>query len=333
MRSCPQCGKEYADDMNFCLEDGSSLYADSEKTIPFGLNVPRPTNPVGGRTENNGSNQPTEVLPAKKSRFGMIVTAITAVFLLIVGIIGYGLFSAFSAISKTADNSPSAPPSRTPFQPKVLTARTPPLKTDKLKVEVLGNVKAGFDQTFIKCKVTNESESVIKEPRISLMLYKNDLKIGDVSGSTELDYLKPGQSVPIWIGLSNKEEGYTAARPAEEREYETFDKDLNTLYPPLVYTEAKLTSEKLTSLLNFRPYKEIFYEVKGTVENREFDVVNAEIFVIFYGADSEIVGITSTSPPELKKNEKAAFEASMGEKKLFGIPVRFELIAIDDTKK
>lgn len=334
MKACPQCGKEYAADMNFCLDDGSSLYIKSEDTIPFGLNVPRPTNQAGGRTDEK-YERPTAVLPAKnpkKSRFGIIITGVLAFMLLLTGMIGYVIYAAWSAVRETAEAPPNVLPSRTPYVMKTVSFPTPPRKTDKLKVEVLDNMKAGFNQTFIKCRVTNESESVIKEPSVKLVLYKNDLKIGDAYGSSKLKYLKPEQSVPVWIQLSKKEESYTAARPVEDAEYDIFDKDLNALYPSLVYTEAKMTSKALTSLLNFRPYKEIFYEITGTVENREYDVVNADIYAIFYDANSEIVGITSTSPPELKRNEKAAFEASMGEKSLYGVPVRFELIAIDDSK-
>lgn len=339
MKICQQCGKEYADDMNFCLDDGSSLYADSEKTIPFGLNVPRQTTPSGGGHTDERHERPTAVLTAnnpKKSSFGIIITGVVTVVLMLAGVIGYALYATWSAVREAAETSSTVDPTRPPFVRKNIAIPTPPtpsLKTNQLKVEVLGNMKAGFNQNFIRCKVTNESESVIKEPSVKLMLYKNDLKIGDTSGGSKLKYLKPGQSVPIWIQLSSKQEGYTAARPVGDAEFSIADKDVNALYPSLVYTEAKMTSKALTSLLNFRPYKEIFYEIAGTVENREYDVVNADIYAIFYDANSEIVGITSTSPPELKRNEKAQFEASMGEKSLFGVPVRFELIAIDDTKK
>lgn len=333
MKICPKCDRKYEDEMNFCLDDGSVLYENSDATISFGLNVP-PTTPFGERTSES-HERPTEILTAqnpKKSRFGIIIASVFAVLFLIVGVVGYGIFSAWSAVKDAAQTGSNVTASRTPAARKNVTFPTPPVKTDQLKVEVLGNMKAGFNQTFIKCRVTNESDSVIKEPSVKLMLYKNDLKIGDTSGGSKLKYLKPGQSIPIWLDLSSKEESYTAARPVENAEYSIFDKDLKTLYPSLVYTEAKMTSKALTSLLNFRPYKEIFYEITGTVENREYDVVNADIYAIFYDANSEIVGITSTSPPELKRNEKAAFEASMGEKSLFGVPVRFELIAIDDRK-
>lgn len=337
MKICPKCGRKFESELNFCLEDGTVLESDSEQTLSFGINQSlnsgkRPTNPQNyGQTDKNQSfgDLPTEVYRPKKSPLGTIIASVIIGVSILAGVSIYSLLTFFprstmSVPDEIAKTSPS------PLVKKQLPRVS--ATTDKFKIEIGERLKAGFDETFLRCLLTNTGDVVIKEPRVSLMLYKNDLKVGEVSEESKLDYVKPGQTVPVWIRISERD-NFTAARVSEDLKFNTTEKDLNLLYPSLVFTETKMTSEKLTSLFNFRPFKETFYEVKGTVENREYELVKPKIYVIFYDAKSEIVGITSTTPPDLKKNEKAEFEASMGDKSLFGVPVRFELIAIDDTRE
>lgn len=324
--------------MNFCLDDGASLDNNSDKTLPFGLNKVRATNDINeqtydqryGQTDKSFPNaeHPTAVFPARKSHLGVIIASVIIGVSILSGVFIYGVISRFSAANQ---NETYEAGESMPRPARIKPLLTPQPTTDKLKIEVGERVKGGFDETFVKCLVTNVGDAVIQLPRISLTLYKNDLKIGNVSAETSLKYLKPNQTVPIWINLY-KNKDYTAARVAEDAKYNIAAKDVNLLYPNVIYTDAKMTSKVGTSLLNFRPYKEVFYEVRGTVENREYDILKTKIYVIFYNDKSEIVGITDTNPPDLKRNEKAEFEASIGDRKLFGVPAKFELIAIDDSK-
>ena len=342
MKICTKCSREYGDEMNFCLEDGAILYsADqtlSDQTLSFGLNQERVTDGGGAQTNRQrygqtGKNfstaeQPTHVYPPRKSHLGAIIASVIIGVSILSGVVIYGIISRIPTRVQNQDFETVEPsPKRSVIKPLF----TPQPTTDKVKIEVGERVKGGFNQTFVKCLVTNDSESVIELPRISLTLYKNDLKIGNVSGESGIKYLKPNQTVPIWINLY-KDQNYTAARTDESAKYNVAVKDINLLYPNVIYTETKMTSEALTSLLNFRPYKEIFYKVSGTVENRDYEILKLQIYTIFYNDKSEIVGITKTNPPDLKKGEKAQFEASMGDRSLFGVPTRFELIAIDDSR-
>lgn len=336
MKVCSNCGREYADDMFFCLEDGTFLQSNTEKNVSPGGKSGRATNesnhetyiyPAGGNLPP--SQQKTVNLPARKSHLGIIIASVIIGVSILSGVFIYGLISRIPARQNRGFETAEASPTVAGIKP-LFPAKTPEY-TSNLKIEIGERVKAGFNENFIKCLVTNTGEQIIKSPSVSLVLYKNDLKVGSISESSKLKYLKPNQTIPIWVSLgANKE--YTAARIDEERKYSVAEKEPDLLYPNVIYTDAKMTSEIGTSLLNFRPYREVFYSVKGTIENRQYDILKTEIFIIFYDDKSEIVGITSTTPPDLKRNEKAEFEASMGDKKLFGTPAKFELIAIDESR-
>ncbi len=197
-----------------------------------------------------------------------------------------------------------------------------------LKTEIVGNVKGGFNFTYIKCLITNVGETVIERPSVSLTLYKNDVKIDTVHGNSDLDYLKPQQTVPVWINLFNKP-NYTYAKVNESSMIRAADKAPDKLFPQLKYVDAEMTTEIGTSSFNGQLYKEKFYDVKGVVINDFYENSKPQLYVIYYDADGEIIGISSTYPPAMKKGEKAEFKVSMGEKSLFGVPKRFEIIAVD----
>lgn len=346
MKICPKCNREYDDEMNYCLDDGAVLYSSSghtlsDQTLAFGLNQGRETGNANRQTHGQRygetaksfkkSEQPTAVYQSKKSHLGAIIAGVIVGVSILSGVFIYTLVSRFRAAGDTNDSSTVAESTPKTVKPKISGIVTPQT-TDKLKIEIGDKVKGGFDETFIKLQVTNTGDQIIQLPRISLMLYKNDLKIGNVSSEPNIKYLKPQQTIPVWVSLFSKNKDYTAARIDEDAKYTVAAKEANLLYPNVVYTDAALSSRVGTSLLNFQPYKETFYSVKGTVENREYDLLKTKIYVIFYNDKSEIVGITNTNPPDLKRNEKAEFEASMGDKKLFGVPTKFELIAIDDSR-
>lgn len=329
--------------MNFCLEDGAILYSASDQTLSdqtlsFGLNQGRMTDDVNAQTNGqrygqtgksfSNSERQTHVYPPRKSHLGTIIASVIIGVSILSGVFIYGVIS---RIPTSVQDEKSEVVESSPKKPLIKPIFTPPPTTDKVKIEVAERVKGGFNQTFVKCLVTNNSESVIQLSRISLTLYKNDLKIGNISGESGMKYLKPNQTAPIWINLY-KDQDYTAARVDENAKYNVAVKDNSLLYPNVIYTDTKMNSKALTSLYNFRPYKEIFYEVTGTVENRDYDLLKLQIYAVFYNDKSEIVGITKTNPPDLKRGEKAQFEASMGDRSLFGVPARFELIAIDDSR-
>jgi len=164
-----------------------------------------------------------------------------------------------------------------------------------------------------------------------LTLYKNDVKLDTVSGDARLKYLKPGATVPVLVSVGNHP-GYTRA---EIMDYEVIQsvRNIAGLFPEFNYLDAGMKVEIGESSFNGRRFKEKFYEVSGVIENDEYEKITPVLFVIYYGAKDEIVGVETANPPEIKKGEKVSFDVSAGETKLQGTPVRYEIIAVDPNVK
>jgi hypothetical protein len=322
MKVCQVCKSKYNDDLTFCLNDGSVLVnADFEATEAT-LNFPYPK--TVGQVWTNEQNKITNAdkPSAKKSRkllFGAIITALflLPIFAVIGGIVYFG--------SKIPRNSNVNVPVSVSTTPIVSEIKTPPKA--EIKVEIQDKVTGGFGAKFLRCMVTNVGQSVIDDPNIVLTLYKNDVKVGLVYGNSELDFLKPNQTIPMWINIAGNE--YTSAK-VEENKLKVAEKDEAELFPKFIYTDTKMTSKTYTSLYNFKSYPEVFYEVKGIITNNDYEKISPKVFVFFYDEKKQIVGISSTRPPELKRGEKAEFEVGVGETQIFGKPKEFEIFAVAD---
>lgn len=217
-----------------------------------------------------------------------------------------------------------------PSGPRPYNVAPPPPGGDaKQKIEVIGKVKGSFGNIYIKCMLTNTGATVITDPSVVLMLYKGDTKLDSVFGDAALKYLKPGASTPVWIKL-HKYEDYTSAVVMEKNPHGMENSE--RLFPTLKFTAAMKVTTGISSY-NDEPYKEKFFDVSGTVENEQYDKVTPELFVIYYDAKSQVVGVDSGRPPDLKRGEKAQFEIGAGETQLFGVPVRYEILAVDPNYK
>lgn len=318
--------------MNFCMEDGSVLkdLVEFRKEKTLVMPYAQTTFPLNeAKISSSGTDETTrktEVLPAKKSSFQKVVIAIAIVAAAVSGFALYKGINFYRAASVANTNSDEIGK-----KPVVVTKKErPPVKEGQLKVEIVGKVKGEFGRQFIKCLVTNVGDTVIENPNVELSLYKNDTKIDDVSGRSELKYLKPEQSIPIWISLGSDEEEYTSAQVIENVKQRVPEEEPDFLFPTLIFTNLKMKSEKTVSLLNFKPYPEIYFEVSGMIENRLYEMIETQLFVLFYDDKSEIIGIISTRPADLKKGEKTEFTASVSQNRLFGKPVKFEVIAVND---
>ena len=344
MKICPLCAKIYRDEMNYCLEDGeilrhSAASDHAENTIQYNPAFAAPTGENKNQTDFSGgaaahsgrTDMKTANLPAPESKFKRITAVLVIVFVTLLSAVIYGGFTFYRAVKNQVGIASNVNRNGLIIPGQRIPQAFPTTEYGTLKVEVGERVKDNFGKDYVKCMVTNTGEKVVKKPSVKLTLYKNDVKIGDASGDSDLEYLKPEQTIPIWIDLSEKENKFTSAKVDETVKYEIAKKDAAILFPSLVYTDTKLTNDLRTSLLNFKPYKEMFYTVAGTVENRQSEKTDAKIYVIFRDKQGEIIGIDSTNPPELKKNEKAEFTASVGGMNLFGIPADYELIAVDDN--
>jgi hypothetical protein len=327
MKVCQLCKSKYNDDLTFCLNDGSVLVNAEFEANEVTLNLPNPNTAGQRNIWTNEQNQITNAdkPTAKKSRkllFGIIIAGLLLLpVLVIVGGITY--FS--SKIPRNSNVNKPVSGSTVPTPPIVSETKTPP--KPEIKVEIQDKVKGSFGANFLRCMVTNVGQSVIDDPKIELTLYKNDVKIGSVYGDSELEFLRPNQTIPMWINISGKE--YTSAK-VEENNLKVAEKSEAELFPNFIYTDTKMTNKTYTSLYNFKSYPEVFYEVKGIITNNDYEKISPKLFVFFYDDKKQIVGISSTRPPELKKGEKAEFEVGVGETQIFGKPKDFEVFAVAD---
>lgn len=198
----------------------------------------------------------------------------------------------------------------------------------KLEINVAGKVKGSFGSIYLKCLVTNITGRVLRDPMITVTLYKNDVKLGTAMGIAELKFLKPRETTPIWVDLGDYA-NYTRAEAHESMMLSPLPVGNATLFPDLKFIDAKMTTDFGNSSYNGRIYREKFYTVTGTVQNELYEKVSPQLYVIFYDSKSEVVGVESGSSPELNKGEKGNFEVSAGETQLFGVPARYEIVAVD----
>jgi nitrate reductase NapE component len=325
MKVCQVCKSKYNEDLTFCLNDGSLLVNAEFEANEATLNLPYPKtavqNEVWTAEQNKITNADKSV--GKSSKKAVFTAIILAVFLLpvlaVILVIGY--FSFRNQPKTNVDKPIILANTSANSQIKNVKVEVKP----EIKVEIQDKVNGSFGTKFLRCMVTNVGQSVIEKPKITLNLYKNDVKVGLVYGDSELEFLKPNQTIPMWVNISGKE--YTSAK-VEENDLKAAKKDEAELYPKLIYTDTKMTSKTLTSSYNFKSYPEIFYTVKGIVTNNDYEKINPNLYVFYYDDKKQIVGIRSTRPPELKKGEKAEFEVGVGETQIFGKPVDYEVFAI-----
>jgi hypothetical protein len=334
MKICPKCRTKFGDELNFCLDDGIALETvtvdkanfDGQEMASYeklgrisSQNRQRPTNP---QNFPNYAAQPS----AKKSNVGKIIAGIGIVALLFVGGMIYGLITVISNMDFPETRpTPSYPtPMMTPY---IKTETEKP--TAKLEVEVLEKVKDNFGLDYLKCMVTNVGDSVIVDPSITLDLYEDDVKVGNLYERSSIKFLKPQQKVPVWISLFAGKK-FTSAKYDKTKSQRVSDKTVEKLFPSLVFTDAKMEIETGNSSFNNRIYKDKLYVVSGIVENPTYENISPELFIIYYDANEEIVGITSTHPSAMKRGEKSKFSASIGKINTFGNPTKFEIIAVND---
>jgi hypothetical protein len=334
MKSCPNCHSKFPDDIFFCLNDGAKLVNEmdfeEEKTLPFSEIVTIENNTRLTVDQNQQISPPIYPnyyqLPERRTNPMAIIGVVFGVFLLSVGMLAAGAiyFKKKTGGFPTPTPRVYATPYQTPF-------RTPtPEEKVQLKIEPAGKVKGSFGQQFLKFMVTNPSEKIVLMPDISVTLYQGDVKVGSARGESKLAYLKPGQTIPVWTDLGFGNVKFTEAKTDISPMAKVVNKTEVQIFPQLTLSETKMDVSKATSSFNDYNYSENWYKVTGIAENTNYDTISAEIVVIFYDGNSNIVGITESTISYLKRGEKQKFEVSAGEiSELFGKPKRFEVIVTD----
>lgn len=335
MKICPKCRNKFGDELNFCLDDGTALETITVDKVHFEGQETASYEKLGRISSQNQEPPPTipqnfpnynARQPQQKSNTGKILAGIGIVVLIFFGGMIYGLISVISNI----DFSPTPTPVYTPKP-----AATPWIKPKtekpeaKLEVEILDKVKDNFGLEYLKCMITNVGDSVIVDPSITLDLYEDDVKVGNLYGRTRMKFLKPQQKIPIWVDLFAAKK-YTTVKYNGGGMLRTSNKTIEKLFPALIFKDAKLNLETANSSFNGRIYKDDLYVVSGIVENQSFENISPELFIVYYDDKDEIVGIASTHPSAMKLGEKSKFSASTGKINTFGKPVKFEIITVND---
>ena len=331
MKICQVCRSVYQNDQSFCFNDGSLLVEYDETAGEATLNLPLDKMPThvdyppitaGQNRFTNPQNTPSQT----KKKSSKAIWAALVLLILAIPLAGLvlGLYAVSRLVQNNRENKLTVSSNSNPFSNKY--SQQNQRTKGELKVEIQEVVKGSFGKKYLRCLVTNPNENVIKSPRVSLMLYKNDVKVGTISGQSDLEFLKPNQTIPVWIDVTHKE--YTRAEPEESQLGNFYDQNEKDVYPTVTITDAKMSNQTLTSLYNFKPYREVFYKVAGVVTNSDYDEIGVKIYVLFLDEQKHIVGIKSTSPPLLKRGEKAEFTLQTGETSIYGKPASFEIFAV-----
>ncbi len=319
MKICPNCKTEYGDEMNFCLTDGSTLKDAArfslEDTVSLTDNATLEYKKPQTAEQNKQTNLTDFGKPQKSSLKWVILSGVVGLILLFVGIVGGGLIYLRYYVANDPEDY-SRTPTRTPLQ-GFTPVRTPEAKSN-IKIEILEKVKNNSGQSFLKCKVTNISESLARPFSMTLQFYKDDVVIKENAAFIKLKYLKPQQSVPVWVGLYGTE-NYTSVKVKDSGANYQIYKPASQLLLDLNFTETKMMIAYSTS-----------YKVEGIVENQNYDTISPELYVIFYDEKSEIIGIETKRLNNLEKNVKTKFEATISDRDLFGKPKTFEIITVAD---
>lgn len=321
MKTCPICKKSFADELNFCLEDGGLLVEseryESERTIAFS------EHPTWMRSQQTQLAKQVVTNPSpsiRQTSFNQPTRKTAVLILLGIGslmvsiVFGVYLLShyAFKGDLGHPDKYRRPPPTLTPtITPTVTPTPTP---ENNIKVEILGKGKNGRGTKFLTGKATNISNKIVELWSIELNFYKGDVKIRDSYADLKLKILKPNQTIPIWINIYDTD--YTSFKVKEPIYTKPVRKTEAQLFPSLEFSETEMKA------------KSGFYAVSGIVENSNDEKISPEIFVIFYDEKSEIVGIESKSVSNLEKGVKNKFEVREYETDMFGKPKTFEIIAI-----
>lgn len=318
MKICPRCRTRFEDDLNYCLSDGSTLkdYGsyNPEDTISATDNATLeyqspPTANQNKLTNQTNYGQSPQYVPRSNS-FMIFGGIFGLVFLLFGTIIGFGLYFYYQTEPFTTQYP-------TPYQDFPPTHTPAPESKNNIKVEILEKVKNNDGREFLKCKITNVGVTIVRPFNLSLLFYKGDVIIKESGDFVKLEYLKSGQSVPVWISLYGTD-NYTSVKVKEPISTFPVYKTEEQLFPNLIFTETEIKPENS------------YYKVSGIIENQNYENISTELYIIFYDEKSEIISIEKTPVNGLKKGDKKKFEVQTSSMYLFGKPTAFEIIAISE---
>lgn len=247
MRICPACKAIFDDSMNYCLEhgidlvDAATLEQDtiqsrtSEKTLEL-------RNPIS--TQQQNATVPTVFAKKPQGKNSLLpVFLIVGLAVLLIGAaaIGGALYL-YNPKDDVVIDPPRTPTPRTP----PMTPTPTPEEVKKLNVEVVGTEDGSFGDKFVKVMVTNIANVVLEKPGVDITFYEKDVKVDTRSESLPIDYLRAGETYPVWVRILGlkKYDRMVAEQGGFTR---ISKKPLTDVFPDLAVTEKALTTEKKNS--------------------------------------------------------------------------------------
>lgn len=329
MKVCPICSAIFDDSMNFCLEHGEVLVdpatLDTHKIRPYSNEETLEfKNPISSRQKANTDFIYPQITAGSQKRKS------TVPILIIVGILGLlivgGAVAGGLYIRRQMAGAGGGKIGNSEFPSNQTSTPKPTPMENFIKVEVGQVSKGSFGEEYLKCQITNLSDRVVKMPGVSLTFYEGDVKVDFRSESSKLEYLRPRETIPVWIRINGVKKYDKVVAERSSSSSVLMMETTDVIYPVLNITDQAMKVETLTSSYNFQRYNEKFYNVTGIVENTNSYEVSPKVNVIYYDANSEIVGYSADTVGKLLPGEKAKFEATSGHTQLHGTPVKFELV-------
>ena len=335
MKICPQCERRFADEMNYCLEDGVTLVNlrlnEPSETLSYSKDPtlqyfnPKATKESEDSSGQNGTNFGQSFQPRQRPNVFLVIFGIFSVIgLILAGAIGGFLYVKSKSRPLETTSTPTSYSRNTSVNPPT------PKTENNVKVEILEKVDGSFGGKYLKCRITNTSENIVSTPSITLSFYQNDVKIKDATETSKLKILKPNQSVPVWVNIYGVGK-YTSIKVEEPVTARTVGQAEAQIFPEVDLSETKMKGEKAGLNYNFRDYIKIYWNVTGIIETAMPQKNSIVLYVLYKDENSEIVGIGETQMSDLKVGEKTKFEVSECEIDLFGTPKTFEIIAVNNS--
>lgn len=329
MKSCPVCHAVYDDSMNYCLDHGTTLinaasedvrelttrdtaqYSSPDVKAYSGLTASIPAANITSNTK-------------KGNGFTILLLVFAAGMLLAVaGVIGGGYY----LIKNAGERNAGGVRSSTPFPIK---SETPAAEGVKLRVDFTEETsKSSYTGTFRKAFVTNESKQAALRPTVSFGFFKGDVKVDSSVGRLGLEVLGPGEMMPVWVRVDTVK-SFDRIEAVQGLGTTADKKTLAERYIDLPVTEAKMTVKTGTSLVNFKPIREPYYDVSGVVENTKATAANIIIYAIFYDKEKNVVGFASDSPDEMKPGQKVSFDITTSRNQIYGDAAEYRLVMITE---
>lgn len=333
MKSCPVCHAVYDDSMNYCLDHGATLVnaaLDDVRELTNRDTAQYSSPDVKAYSGVTASIPAVNLTSTAKKGNGFTILLILfagGMLLAVAGIIGGGYYLIKNAGERSADRERNIGGEHSTPTP----IKSPSdVEGVKLRVDFTEETsKSNYTGTFRKAFVTNESKQAALRPTVSFGFFKGDVKVDSSVGRLGLEVLGPGEMMPVWVRVDTVKP-FDRIEAVQGLGTSADKKSLAERYIDLPVTEAKMTVKTGTSLVNFKPIREPYYDVSGVVENTNATAANIIIYAIFYDKEKNVVGFASDSPDEMKPGQKVSFDITTSRNQIYGDAAEYRLVMITE---